>query len=422
MGSTSHLAADLHHRRMQAVEQLRSLVTAASTRQNGVFSGEQERQYTALNADIDILGNRIDELISLEKRNHELDTQREKFARILHSDDFDRGPKRSIVLDALRGEGPKVFSADFRHLSHKVEPDGRLTIESWDLSKASNAAGAFTVPADFLEELFRHLVENSGIRAAGARQLTTDDGRSMPIPKTLTHGGAAAVAENNPIAESDPTFGQAVLTAWKFGQLIQVSNELAVDTGVDLDGYLADSAGSNLGLASGAEYILGDGTTEPDGVAVSPSVGVTGAAGTGLTVKGDDLIDLYHSIVSGYRNVSSWLMRDVTLAFIRKIKTGVASSVEYLWQPGLAAGAPDTILGRPIFTDPAMPAMAINAYSILFGDFARHYVIRDVVGVRFEVSQDYAFNTDQITFRALLRTDGKRVDLTAVKAYRNGAS
>ena len=49
-------------------------------------------------------------------------------------------------------------------------------------------------------------------------------------------------------------------------------------------------------------------------------------------------------------------------------------------------------------------------------------MIRDVVGVRFEVSQDYAFNTDQITFRALLRTDGKRVDLTAVKAYRNGAS
>ena len=66
--------------------------------------------------------------------------------------------------------------------------------------------------------------------------------------------------------------------------------------------------------------------------------------------------------------------------------------------------------------------MAINAYSILFGDFARHYVIRDVVGIRFEASADYAFNTDQVTFRALLRTDGKRVDLTAVKAYRNGAS
>ena len=66
--------------------------------------------------------------------------------------------------------------------------------------------------------------------------------------------------------------------------------------------------------------------------------------------------------------------------------------------------------------------MAINAYSILFGDFARHYVIRDVVGVGSRLSQDYAFNTAQITFRALLRTDGKRVDLTAVKAYRNSAT
>jgi HK97 family phage major capsid protein len=49
-------------------------------------------------------------------------------------------------------------------------------------------------------------------------------------------------------------------------------------------------------------------------------------------------------------------------------------------------------------------------------------VIRDVVGVRFEASADYAFANDQVTFRALLRTDGKRVDLTAVKFYRNGAS
>jgi hypothetical protein len=39
-------------------------------------------------------------------------------------------------------------------------------------------------------------------------------------------------------------------------------------------------------------------------------------------------------------------MKDSTLAFIRKIKTRVASSVENLWQPGLAAGAPDTILGK----------------------------------------------------------------------------
>ena len=45
-----------------------------------------------------------------------------------------------------------------------------------------------------------------------------------------------------------------------------------------------------------------------------------------------------------------------------------------------------------------------------------------MVGIRFEASADYAFNIDQVTFRALLRMYGKRVDLTAVKAYRNGAT
>ena len=66
--------------------------------------------------------------------------------------------------------------------------------------------------------------------------------------------------------------------------------------------------------------------------------------------------------------------------------------------------------------------MAASGYSILFGNWARHYVIRDVVGVRFERSLDYAFNTDQVTFRALLRTDGERVHLNALKAYRNSAT
>jgi HK97 family phage major capsid protein len=60
--------------------------------------------------------------------------------------------------------------------------------------------------------------------------------------------------------------------------------------------------------------------------------------------------------------------------------------------------------------------------SSLFGDFSKHYVIRDGTGVRFEMSPVYAFANDEFTFRALLRTDGKRVDLTAVKAYRNSAT
>jgi HK97 family phage major capsid protein len=88
-----------------------------------------------------------------------------------------------------------------------------------------------------------------------------------------------------------------------------------------------------------------------------------------------------------------------------------------VWQPGLTAGVPDTILGKPLYTDPNMPAVGAAAKSVLFGDFSTYFV-RQVEAIRFERSDDYAFNTDLITYRAILRGDGDQVDTTgAIKHY-----
>jgi HK97 family phage major capsid protein len=54
-----------------------------------------------------------------------------------------------------------------------------------------------------------------------------------------------------------------------------------------------------------------------------------------------------------------------------------------------------------------------DAISIAFGDFSAY--IRDVRGVRFERSDDFAFGNDLVSFRAILRTDGDLVDESAVK-------
>jgi HK97 family phage major capsid protein len=426
--TTSALINQLHDKRLGAVAGMRALLEVAEEHKHGKLSAEDEQKFNRLDRDVTEFGARIDELIDVEKSSRAADDQRARFERIVRPDGMGRSRDDfpdGIVAAALAGQGPRSFYADFRNLKHSFEADGRLKVESWDLGEGvpnATTAGGYTVPSSFLAELFTHLVEATGVRAAGARQIITDDGRSLPVPKTTSHGSAALVAEGGTIAENDPAFGQATLSAFKFGQLIQVSTELAQDTGISLDGYLAESAGRNLGLASGGYFVTGTNSSQPDGVAIAPVVGKTGASGQTLTVKADDLVDTFHSLVTGYRKNGTWLMRDATVGSIRKIVTGIASDTTYVWQPGLVAGAPDTILGRPVFTDPNMPAMAANAYSILFGDFSKHYVIRDVVGVRFERSDDYAFNQDLITFRALLRTDGERVDLNAVKAYRNSAT
>jgi HK97 family phage major capsid protein len=206
-----------------------------------------------------------------------------------------------------------------------------------------------------------------------------------------------------------------------------VSTELIQDSAVNLLEYLGRAAGIAIGTVTGTYNVTGTGTAQPEGIANSPTAGVTGGAGTGLTVSANSLIDLYHSVVSGYRSAGYWVMNDLTAAYIRKLRddTGGSGLGNLLWQPGMQAGAPDTLFGRPVVTDPAMAVQAINAYSIAFGDFSAYFAFRDVNTVTFDRSDDFAFSTGLVSFRSSLRTDSKQLingATGAVKFYRNGAS
>ncbi|MCZ7413045.1 phage major capsid protein, partial [Streptomyces sp. WMMC897] len=197
----------------------------------------------------------------------------------------------------------------------------------------------------------------------------------------------------------------------------------------DLEGYLSMQAGRALGNAFGAHAISGDGSGKPRGILTDATAGATGPTGvTGgfgsqsTAGQGADLlIELFHSVIAPYRASSScrWIMNDGTAGTIRKIKT---TEGQYIWQPSVIAGTPDTILGKPVLTDPNVPDVALSAESVIFGDMSQYFV-RLAGGVRFERSDEFAFNSDLVTFRALMRADSALVDLTgAVKTFTGGAS
>jgi hypothetical protein len=251
------------------------------------------------------------------------------------------------------------------------------------------------------------MIEVSAILQAGVRIINTSGGETIQIPKTTAHSTAAIVTEASAIGVSDPTFGQATLGAYKYGVMVQVSRELVDDTGIDLQGYLAEETGRALGNAIGAHLVAGTGTGQPRGVLTDATLGVTGGTGVTGGFTGDNLIDLYYSVIAPYRNspAAAWLVKDSTMASLRKIKD---TTGQYIFQPSLQANTPETLLGKPVYTDPNVPATAVNK-SVLFGDFSRYFV-RLAGGVRFERSDEYAFNTDLITYRALLRGDGALMD------------
>jgi HK97 family phage major capsid protein len=405
----------LRDRRLNVWEQAKALADKAAD-ENRAFDGEEEKTWVSLNAELKALDERMGAILEGEKRAKAAEDSYNdlvgKPADGKPADGKPDGETATALRKFLTGEGPRSFT---------VTPDGPVDFRV--LSKLTAGAGLNTVPTSFYDRLVAHLIESSAMLQANPTVLNTGSGESIQVPKTTAHSSAALVSpqEGGTIAASDPAFGQITLGAFKYGTLIQVSNELLTDTGVDLEGYLAMQVGRAIGNAFGTHMVTGDGTAKPRGVVTDATLGITGGSGVGGAFTADNLIDLHYSVIAPYRASSScfWMLRDASVAGVRKLKdTGGA----YIWQPSLVAGSPDMILGKPVVTDPNVAAVATSAKSVLFGDFSQYFV-RLVSGVRFERSDDFAFNTDLVTFRALLRADAALVDLTgAVKFFAGNAA
>lgn len=415
----SAIAQKLNERRLNLVEQQRVLFDK-TVEENRDLTGEETGQVQAINEEIGRIDERIKGVLAQEQRAAEADAS---FAALggkpvtgptgQRSDD-----KVAEIRSFLRGEAGRAY---------ELRPDAPVDYRT--LSKLTAAAGANTVPTSFYNRLVQHLIEVSGVLQTNPTVLNTDSGEIIEIPKTTAHSTGAAVAEAGNILTSDPAFGKVPLGAFKYARLIQVSSELLTDTGVDLDGYLAMQIGRALGNTFGADLVAGVGTTAPRGLYLDTAPGVTGPTGTATTFgnqatagQGFDLfIQLFHSVISPYRQSQScaWLMNDTTASLVRRIKN---TSGDYIWQPAVTVGQPDTILGKPVAIDPNVQSPAANAESVFFGDFSSYFV-RQVNGIRFERSDEFAFGNDLVTFRAILRGDGALVDTTgAIKTFQHSAT
>lgn len=406
----SELIKRLRERRNQVWEQAKEIADRAAE-ENRAFTGEEEAQWQTLNAELDALDQRIKATLDGETRAKEAeDAFNNLQGRTPDRPEDQRSSTESELRAFLLGEGAR---------SLEIKPQGRVDFRA--LSKSPATAGGNTVPISFYDRLVAHLIEVSAVMQAGATILNTGSGEQLQVPKTTAHSTATITPEAATIPTSDPAFGQITLGAFKYGVLIDVSRELVSDTGVDLEGYLAMQAGRALGNAFGEHAITGDGVSKPRGLVTDATVGKAGASTVGGQFNADDLIDLFFSVIAPYRASASarWIMSDSSIAAARKLKL---TDGQYIWQPGLLVDAPDTMLGRPVLTDPYVADVALGAKSVVFGDLSQ-YFIRLAGGVRFERSDDFRFGTDMVTFRALLRADSALVDLTgAVKIFQGAAT
>lgn len=395
----------LHDQRLRAWEAAKAILDVADA-EGRALTADEENGYSAAIADVDAHDARLRDLADAERRARELD---EAFASI---------PERPTAPT----EAAASITDEIRALARGEVREVVVSPERRDLTKATATAGGNVVPTSFYDRLHEHMIEMSGMLQAGPTVLNTAAGETIEYPVTTAHSTAALTTEGNAISESDPAFAKRSLGAYKYAVLVQVSRELLDDSGVDLEGYLARQAGRAVGNALGTDLVVGNASSKPSGVLQTSTLGKTGSASVSGAFSSDDLVDLFYSVIAPYRASTScaWLLDDATIAAVRKLKA--SGTGEYLWQPALVAGQPDSLLGKPVVSDTNVPTVALSAKSVVFGDFSA-YVVRFAGGVRFERSDEFAFSSDLVTFRCVVRADGILADQTgAVKHFAGNAA
>lgn len=394
---------ELKQERVRLVGEARTMIDTAESA-NRDLAGDEVEQYGRIDSEIEALGARIQRQEQAEQRDRDAASGAQS------------APETGSERDSLSDQFRAMARGERGGLQVDFTQEERQRAQR-DLTSGTDTAGGHTVPQSFVGQLYEYLTERSAIRQTNVNVLTTASGEELAIPKVTGHGGAGLVSEGAAIPESDPTFGQVSLGGFKYGQLLRLSSELIADTGVNLLDFIARDAGRALGEATGGHYLTGAGGDRPTGVLQDTTAGVTAAATDAITT--DELIDLFFSVIGPYRRNAYWMMNDSTLAQVRKLKD---ADGQYLWEPSLRQGVPDRLLGRPVITDHNIAAPAVGAKTVVFGDFSGYY-IRDVGSMRFERSTDYAFGSDLVTFRSIMRTDGKLVDTTgAVKHLEQAAA
>lgn len=365
--------------------------------EDGMVSAEDNATYEKMEADVVALGKEIERLERQAVIDRELD---QPTASPLVSAPVAHTPEQKA--GRASDEYKKAFWNQMR---------GRSSYEIRDaLQVGELSEGGYTVPDEFDKQLIEGL-EDENIMRGLVHIIRTGSGEHK-IPIVASHGTGSWVEEEQQIPESDDAFSQVTLTAHKFATMIRISRELLNDSAFDLAAYISHEFVRRAGAAEEQAILTGDGSHKPIGLlhdTLGAQVGVTTASATAITA--DELIDMQHSLKSGYRRKAVWIMNDATISAIRKLKDGQG---QYIWQPGIKEGAPDMLFNQRVLMSNYMPLIATGNKVILYGDFS-YYWLAEREGRTLERLNELYAVTDQVGFKMTERLDGRLILPEAVK-------
>lgn len=387
---------ELKEKRAKAWEAAKAFLDSKRT-DTGLLSAEDAAEYDRMEADVVSLGKEIDRL----ERQALLDAELAKAT----AEPITNRPNGRIDGDEKTGRASEAYRKAFWNSMRN-----RMSYEVQNaLSIGTDSEGGYLVPDEYEKKLVEALEDEVFFRSLATVIRTSSGDRKIPI--VTSKGEAAWIDEGGQFPESDDSFGQTSIGAYKLATMIKVSDELLNDSVFSIEQYISKEFGRRIGTKEEEAFFIGDGTGKPTGLFHSTGGAETGVTVANMNITFDDVMDLYYSLRAPYRNKAVWLLNDSTVKAIRKLKDGNGN---YIWQPSVKEGEPDRILNRPYRTSIYVPEIAAGNRVMAFGDYS-HYWIADRQGRSFKRLNELYATTGQVGFLASERVDGKLILSEAVK-------
>lgn len=313
--------------------------------------------------------------------------------------------KRPVVADSVaeNSENKSVFFKFLREGKAGLEPTERKKL-------VEDTAGQILVPEELEAEVYRELPRISVIRGlATVRQVRSDRIRSRSLTEVQVGWGKLETS-TTPLAEPTNSY---LLPSDEYHYvedlygLVKIGEDELMDTDVALESLIVDSFARAIAEAEDRAFVVGQGhnSQQPEGILTSAGIERVNAK-TVKAVTTDDILSLIYAVPAQYRRNGVLLVNSQTELALRLLKD---KNDQYLWQPSLQAGRPNTFAGFPVYNQediPSIPAETTPADVAIFGDLRSGYRILDRLGITIQRLTELYAEYGLIGFRVHYRVGG----------------
>lgn len=267
------------------------------------------------------------------------------------------------------------------------------------LEAGTPSDGGFTVPLAFSGEYIDALLANTLIDKLNIRRVPLIHG-NLSIPRMDTTSAVGWVGETSKGVVTQPSFGEVNMRAKKLKAITPISNTLLNESGVNLEGWIAEDLMRKTQIALDEAMLNGTGSQyQPLGLANNANVQTAGGSTTALALTTpNDLVALLEQANVRLENVH-WLLNPIGESWLRNkaFSSGPFAWSDEMARTGKLRGFDFHSSSTVKFTKATAPAKDYADFWL--GDFAEMMfgIARDIT---IEISREGSFSSNGQTVSA----------------------